>query len=399
MTEQTVPSRCQRVVIHLLASPFFGGPERQVLGLATHLSSLYRTVFMSFHEGGLAEPFLRRAREAGHRTIPLKHNTPSFAACIREVADHLNEQRADVLCCHGYKPDLIGLTAARRAKVPVIGICRGWTAATWKVWMNEGADRLSLHGMDRIVCVSESQARKVRRVAIPSRRISVIHNAIDHRRFTVSVTANREELRSFFRVPVSQIVVAAGRLSPEKGFRDFVEAAALINAQNSKVGFVLFGEGPLRESLMRQIINRNLQETFILCGFRSDVDFLLPQADLVVIPSYTEGLPNIALEAHAASKAIVGTDVGGIPEVIQDRVTGYLVAAGDSQALADRILHLLSNDTLRNEMGNRGFLRVEADFTFEAQSKKYEGVFEKVIRDSRARKRRMRQLTVAVNDK
>ena len=389
------PPRCQRVVVHLLASPFFGGPERQVLGLATHLSPLYRTVFLSFHEGGLAEPFLRRAQEVGQQTISLKHNAPSFAACIREVTNHLQEQNADLLCCHGYKPDLIGLAAARRAKVPVIGICRGWTAATWKVRMNEGADRLSLHGMHRVVCVSESQAKKVRRLGISDRRISVIHNAIDYRRLTASQTADRDELRSFFRVPVSQIVVAAGRLSPEKGFGDLVNAAALINAQNRNVGFLLFGEGPLRESLLGQIINRNLQETFILGGFRSDIDRLLPQADLVAIPSYTEGLPNIALEAHAASKAIVATNVGGIPEVVQDGVTGHLVDAGDSQALADRILQLLLEGTLRNEMGVRGFLRVKTHFTFEAQSEKYERVFEQIIDDSRATKRRTRQPVVS----
>src|SRR5262245_53185307 len=120
-------------IVHLMASPFVGGPERQVLGLARHLPPPCRTSFLSFAERGLARPFLDEARRGGFEAIELEHNTPRYFACVREVAGQLTRLRADLLACSGYKPDLVGWRAARRAGVPVVSISHGWTAATLKV--------------------------------------------------------------------------------------------------------------------------------------------------------------------------------------------------------------------------------------------------------------------------
>src|SRR4051812_21994707 len=95
-------------IIHLAASPFFGGPERQMLGLASSLPAKYRSVFLSFSEGGKCRPFLDGARQLGCETVELTENTPRYRAAIREVASHLRRLDADALCCHGYKPDLLG---------------------------------------------------------------------------------------------------------------------------------------------------------------------------------------------------------------------------------------------------------------------------------------------------
>ncbi len=368
-----------RVLVHLMASPFFGGPERQVLGMANHLDRAYRTVFLSFAERGLAEPFLQKARDAGHEALALRHNAPHFKACAQEITAHLHELKAEILCCHGYKPDLIGLAAAKLARIPVISVSHGWTSATWKVRLNECADRLSLHGMNRIVCVSEGQARKVRACAIPRHKITVIHNAIDRTRFSPETAADPTELRSLFRGNVSQVVIALGRLSPEKGIGDLIRAATRVVSQRPDVGFVVFGDGPLSGVLKRQIVAANLQQRFILGGFRSDVDRLLPQADLVAIPSYTEGLPNVALEAHAASVPVVGTNVGGIPEVVIDQVTGRLVPAGHYQELGGNILDLLHDHDLRRMMGARGREHIETRFTFTMHCQKYERLFTEIL--------------------
>jgi len=96
------------------------------------------------------------------------------------------------------------------------------------------------------------------------------------------------------------LVGAAGRLSPEKGFEKYIEAAALVAGQRRDVGFVLFGEGPLREPLTRQIAERGLQGKFLFAGFRTDLQRFLPQLDVGVLSSYTEGLPVAVLEMMAA---------------------------------------------------------------------------------------------------
>src|SRR5262245_61386355 len=149
------------VVVQLMASPFVGGIERQVLGLARSLPEHYRTVFLSFAELGKARPFLELARRNGFEAVALEKNYPHVNQAVREVAGHLRRVRAGVVCCNGYKPDVIGWLAARRARVPVVSVSHGWTAATLKVRLNEALDRLVLRWMDRTVCVSERQAEKV----------------------------------------------------------------------------------------------------------------------------------------------------------------------------------------------------------------------------------------------
>jgi glycosyltransferase involved in cell wall biosynthesis len=366
-------------VVHLTASPFFGGPERQLLGLARSLPPPYRSVFVSFPERGLCQPFLQEARRHGFEAEALVNNTPHVGAAARELGRRLRALRADVLCCHGYKPNLLGLVAARRRGVPIVAVSRGWTAATWRVRFYEWLDRRALRRMDAVVCVSEGQARKVRRAGVPEGRLHVIRNAILTERFGPRGDSGRAFLQSFFPRPRSVLVGAAGRLSPEKGFAHLVDAAALVVHRYPEAGFVLFGDGPLRDDLARRIVRRRLGDHFVLAGFRPDLDRWLTSLDVTVLPSYTEGLPNVVLESFAARVPVVATAVGGTPEVVEDGVNGYLVPPGAAAPLARRVLELLGSEALRRRMGQSGYQRVREHFTFEAQARRYRTLFESLV--------------------
>jgi len=378
-SEQSPP----RQIVHLAASPFFGGPERQMLGLARALPPPYRSTFLSFAERGLAQAFIDKVREAGFPAVTLRGNAPHLFRAAREVAEHLRQLRADVLCCNGYKPDIIGYLAARQAGIPVVCVAHGWTAATLKVHLYEMLDRLVMRRADCTVCVSSAMAVKVRRAGVRPERLVVIPNAIQTETFDHPDPAYREQLRSFFpRVP-GRVVVAVGRLSPEKGFHVLVEAAGLLAKQNQDVGFVLFGDGPLRQALAEQVVARGLAGCFILAGFRGDVERFLPHADLAVNSSFTEGLPVVVLEALAAGLPVVATAVGGTPEVIEEGTHGFLVPSGDPAALARGIATALSDEARRQSMGQAGRQRVREQFTFAAQSLQYQRLFERLMRGSR----------------
>jgi glycosyltransferase involved in cell wall biosynthesis len=141
------------------------------------------------------------------------------------------------------------------------------------------------------------------------------------------------------------------------------------------VGFVHFGDGPLRAGLEQQIARLGLEGRFILAGFRDDLDRFLPHWDLAVLPSFTEGLPNVVLESYAAGVPVVATAVGGTPEVVEDGVDGYLVPPRDTAALAGRILDMLALGEGRRLMGQRGRERIQARFTFHAQARLYQNLF------------------------
>jgi glycosyltransferase involved in cell wall biosynthesis len=233
--------------------------------------------------------------------------------------------------------------------------------------------------MDAVVCVSARQAAKVRQAGVPSVRTHVIHNAIDVNRFINVDRQCRRQLADLFAKPPRFFVGAAGRLSPEKGFGILVAAAERVTKERADVGFVLFGDGPLREELRADIAQRGLGDRVILAGFRKNLDQWLPALDALAIPSFTEGLPNVALEAFAARVPVVGTDVGGIPEVVEDAVNGYVVPPGDPDSLARGLLDMLADDTRRKEMADRGFRHVQDVFTFPRQAERYRQLFEDVI--------------------
>src|SRR5262249_6269079 len=144
------------------------------------------------------------------------------------------------------------------------------------------------------------------------------------------------------------------------------------------VGFVLFGEGALRPALQRQIEQLGLTDRFVLPGFRADLDALIPNFDVLALSSYTEGLPNVVLEAFAAAVPVVSTAVGGTPELIDDGVSGYLVTAGDAEALAARLRDVLAYEGRRRTMGEAGQRRVRESFTFAAQAQRYEQLFDEL---------------------
>lgn len=364
-------------VAHLTSSRFFGGPERQMLGLAQALQPECKSCFISFSEDGLCRSFLRQAESHGFEAHKIEHDTPRLLRAERALTSLMQRHPTDVLLCHGYKANVLGRIASWRLGIPAIAVSRGWTFESRKVRAYETVDRAVYRWMDHVVCVSAEQARRVRRCGVRPQNITVIRNAVDTARFDSASPHGRDVLEKMFPHRPRLIVGAAGRLSPEKGFDVLVEAAATVCRQIPEVGFVLFGDGSLRDSLLRQIDRCNLADRFVLGGFRGDLDTLMPHFDLFAQSSHTEGLPNVILESLAAGVPVVATAVGGTPEVLEEGVGGYLVPAGNASALADRIRSLLLDDALRDRMGKSGSQVVKDSFSFASQARAYKVLFER----------------------
>ena len=379
-------------VLHLTASPCFGGTERQILELGRELSDSCRSVFVTFQEEGRCWDFVKTGQRDGFELYALEHDWPRVLATYRELLALTRRVNAGLLVSHGYKGNLFGLLVARSLGIPIVSVSHGWTSESLAVRLYEALDRRLFPLVDKLVCVSEGQARKVRRAGVPEGKIQVIRDAVRAERFAEVDGAYRDQLELMFPVRPDVIVGAAGRLSPEKGFGVLVNAAAQVlqsplsalPASASPlpaphIGFVLFGDGPLREALTRQIAARGLENQFILAGFHSDLDKFYPHLDLLVLPSYTEGLPNVVLEAFAAGVPVVATAVGGTPEAVEDGLNGYLVPSGNPTALARRIADMLSNSARRREMGARGQEDIRRAFSFAQQAREYLQLFKRLI--------------------
>jgi glycosyltransferase involved in cell wall biosynthesis len=350
-----------------------------MLGLAEALKDEATTHFLSFNEGGRCRPFLTVAKRQGFEAAALKADTPWFRSAVREITEYLTQVRADVLLCHGYKADILGRPAARRAHTPVVSVSRGWTAESFKIRLYERLDRFCLRWMDRVVCVSEAQAGRVLQAGVKEDRVEVIPNAINPDRFDDPDPTYHRKLHRYFRQPRTRIVGAAGRLSPEKGYDILLDAAQRVLTIDPTIGFVLFGEGPRKPEIIEQIQQRGLVGSFILCGFRTDLDRFMPFFDLFVLPSYTEGMPNVILEAFAAGTPVVATAVGGTPELVEDGRSGFLVPPGDPESLGEKITEALASEDLLRDMGMQGRERVLQNHSFDTQADLYLGLFDQLL--------------------
>jgi glycosyltransferase involved in cell wall biosynthesis len=367
-------------VLHLRASNFLGGPEKQILehGLRIDKNS-FEFLLCPFREGDKVSELEDKGRSMGLSVIPLPASSSFSPLAVTRLIKILRNNSVHLLCTHGYKPNVVGQIASRVTRTKVIAFSRGWTYENRKVNFYESLDRFFIRFAHHLVAVSEGHQMELLRLGIKPDRISVIHNAVNSSKANAQAEIS---LRSILGVnPKSRVVVSAGRLSPEKNFSGLIDAAVLIRKEDPTTVFAIFGEGVLRKELAARIEASGLKDGFFLPGFRRDFTALLHEADLFVLPSLTEGLPNVILEAYAAEKAVVATDVGGNPEVVRDGETGFLVPAGNVAVLSEKILFLLKNQEVLITMGKAGYQKVKSEFSFESQTQKLEAVYNEVLKE------------------
>jgi glycosyltransferase involved in cell wall biosynthesis len=205
----------------------------------------------------------------------------------------------------------------------------------------------------RAIIVNSSQVQGYieREYGAPRDRIAVVYNAIDLARFRP-----RDEPGGGATAPC---IATVGRLVAQKNPLLFVAAAAALRRQLPAARFMLIGDGPLRDAVAAAVRAAGLDDCCALLGERTDVDALLRQADLFWLTSNWEGLPNAVIEAMACGLPVVSTDVGGAGELLRDGCEGFLVAAGDREALVARTLEILREPATYGRMRAAARARAE----------------------------------------
>jgi glycosyltransferase involved in cell wall biosynthesis len=234
--------------------------------------------------------------------------------------------------------------------------------------------------MDHIVAVSEDIAQKLLAGGIPGGKIHVIANGV-HGRFC---PADKATMRRNLDLPPEHfIVLFVGLMVPVKGLEILVEALSAWAAEKANWTCVLVGDGPLSEMLQQQAIDAEIDEHMHFVGRRSSQE--IPQwmqaADVLVLPSYSEGRPNVVLEAQACGTPVVATRVGGTAELVVEGETALLVESGDAAQLR-AALEMLRDDASRCEdMGRRARAHVEASgLTWEASANQLEQLYRSALK-------------------
>jgi glycosyltransferase involved in cell wall biosynthesis len=225
--------------------------------------------------------------------------------------------------------------------------------------------------VDGVIAISQKIAGLLVEGGVRSEKIRVIHSGIDPSPFQKTPP---EEAKGDLAV-----VGTAAVLEERKGHRFLLEAAALLKRQGRRLAYRFAGEGSERERLRMLSQQLGLGEEVLFMGFLSDIPSFLSSIDIFVLPSLYEGLGVAVLEAMAAGKPVVATEVGGIPELLHDQVTGLLVPPKDSSALARAILQLVSRKDVMRHMGDKGRERVHRHFTMEQMAKRNEDYYYQLL--------------------
>jgi glycosyltransferase involved in cell wall biosynthesis len=217
--------------------------------------------------------------------------------------------------------------------------------------------------VDCFIAASEAIRQMLVADGVPAERTVTVHEGIDIEHVAAAPVVDVHQ--AFFLPHGAPVVGNIAALVPHKGQRHLIEAAHVVVQKMPDVRFVILGEGELRDALERLVKEHHLEKHVLLPGFRTDVLGCLKSFDVFVMSSVTEGLGTSLLDAMACSRPIVATRTGGIPEVVDDGVTGLLVPPRDEAALADAIVDLLGDAARRQRMGEAGLARVNEKFTVE----------------------------------
>lgn len=291
--------------------------------------------------------------------------------------------RPHVLHTHLLRADLYGGLAGRLAGVPVILTTQYavWPYARVTARRSDAIlDRVCRGLATHAICVSEAVRQDlIARVGWRPARAFTIRTGLDFDAWHPDPRA-RERLREEWSVPDdAPLVMTVARLSREKGIEVLIEAADLVRRKHPQVRFVLVGDGPLVTSLVSLIRERQLERSVLLAGFHRDIPSVLSAADLFVLPSHMEGMPNAVLEAFAAGLPVVATAVGGLPEVITPEQTGLLVPPRDPGALSSAIARLIGDKQLARRLAEAGSIEAKERHSVTKVAREHESLYTRLV--------------------
>ena len=344
--------------LHIDTARTWRGGQNQVLLTVNGLREIGHRAALVAHPDGE----LRRRAEEGLELIPLAPRAELDLSAAWRLARLVKRLRPEVVHAHdahGVAMASLALSLGGAAQSPVLVASR---RVDFHLRQNSFS-RWKHRQVDCFICASEAICQMLVADGVPAERTVTVHEriGIDHVRAAPPVNVHE----AFWLPHNAPVVGNIAALVPHKGQRHLIEAARLVVQRMPDVRFLILGEGELREMLERQVREYRLEKHVFLPGFRTDVLGCLKGFDLFAMSSVTEGLGTALLDAMACGKAIVATRTGGIPEVVDDGVTGKLVAPRDHAAMAQAILELLNDHAGRERMGNAGRARVEASFTVE----------------------------------
>lgn len=357
-------------IVHLNSHLPWRGGEQQVLYLSQflHTHGHHSVIICPPHSA-----LYQRAQEAGlpTETLRMRHELDLVAAW--QLGRYLRRQDIEILHMHTPHAHTIGLLAYTLA--PEVRLVVSRRAAYAPIRHRFSRWKYTRPGI-QYLAVSDAVRQVLLRSGVPAQCVHTVYSGIDVRRFVAVQSAPPLFPRG------TRVIGTVGYLARSKGHRYLLEATALLVREEPHLGLVIAGDGALRAELEAQAAALGIAAQVRFTGFRRDILALMQGFEIFVFSSYLEGLGTAMLDAMALGKPVVATHIGGIPEVVQDGVTGLLVPPCDPRALTDAVRYLLQHPEQGERFGAAGRKRVEQHFTVEQMACGTLQVYERIRADA-----------------
>jgi glycosyltransferase involved in cell wall biosynthesis len=297
----------------------------------------------------------------------------------------LRVERPHIVDTHTAKAGFLGRLAARLAGVPIVvhtyhgHILQGYYGPV-KGWLLRLMERALARWTDSIIAVSDRVKRDLVAYGVaPAEKIAVVDLGFDLQPF-LDCAAHRGEFRRELGLNNgARLVGTVGRIFPIKNHRLFIDAASRVAAREPGAHFVIVGDGVLRPAMEARVRELGLADRVIFTGWRRDLPSIYADLDVLVVSSDNEGTPVSVIEAMASGRPVVGTRVGGLPDLITEGQNGYLVTPRDADGLAEAILRLLNDEETALRMGRVGREAARQRFTIDRLTSGMESLYQRLL--------------------
>jgi glycosyltransferase involved in cell wall biosynthesis len=361
-------------IVHIITRMDRGGSAQNTLLTCEKLCRTYDVVLahglsleskMTSAERNFVEGRITQARRHGLKDVRI----PSLVRRIDPVRDiwafctlwaMLVREKPTIVHTHTYKAGILGSWAAKLAGVPVIihtphgHIFFGhFSPALTRFFMM--IERVTAGIVDRMVALTEGERRDYIACSVADAdKMVTIHSGVDVERYMQVQVKVEEKRRSLGLKPEGLVVGTVGWLLPIKGPMYLLKAMGEVWKAHPRTSLVYVGKGDLERKLKQEASRMGAAEKVWFLGWRDDVPEILPIMDIFVLSSLNEGMGRVLVEAMAAGRPLVASNVGGIPDLVSDGENGLLVPPADPKVLAHKIVFLISNPDTRRKMGEKG---------------------------------------------
>lgn len=357
-------------ILQVVPTSGAGGAEQIVLSLAKSLKENGSDVAVASPG---SDPYLfQKLKESDIKAFPLATQDRKWQ--IFEIAKVIKTFRPDIIHSHMFDANLPSTLASLISRKPIILTIHS-TVYELETWKRKLINALLSRCVSQVVAVSKAVALKLNSAGVPANKIICIYNGVDVSQF---MGDSKNKFRQELCIPDdSRLMGMVANLRPAKDHEMAIKAAAMVIKKVPKTHFMMVGDGvdKTAQALMRLREYLGVSRNVHFLGFREDIPNVLKSLDLFVLASKVEGLPVSIIEAMAAGLPVVASNVGGIAELIEEGITGFLVPPGDYNRLAEKIKVILQNPTLAKSMGIEGRKKILNNFSLEAMKNAYYSLY------------------------